>query len=436
MLRRDLRASSGAGAACASGAGAACAKWRGCHAPIYWRGSALSHRINSQGMPKTAVESPAHPFGAWRAQFPLLAHAIPMNNCSQGPQSLRARAAALAFLDAWNQRGMDWDEWLEAVQGAKAAFAALINASVRDIAVFSSVSDATSAFMSALDFSGDRNVVVASEAEFPTIGHVALAQAPRGALVRWVPLRDGHIDSGGYHTLVREDTRVVCATHAHFVTGALQDIAAITQLAQSFGALALVDAYQSIGAVPIDVARWGVDALVAGTQKYLLGTPGIAFLYVRSGLVEQLHPTVTGWFGRAQPFAFDVGRLDWASGAARFDTGTPPAINAYIARASMELIGEVGVDGIREWTQVLSDRLVRGAHARGLAVLGPVDAAAKGPTTALIIDGDSAAIERRMRERGVIASARGPVIRLAPHFFTTLDECDQALDALVRAMRA
>lgn len=360
----------------------------------------------------------------------MLARSIPMNNCSQGPQSLRARAAALAFLDSWNERGMDWDGWLESVHGAKAAFARLINASPQDIAVFSSVSDAASAFLSALDFSGRRRVIVATEAEFPTIGHVALAQASRGASQRWVPVRDGHFDSAAYDTLVQDDTRLVCATHAHYLTGALQDIAAICRLARSRGALTLVDAYQSIGSVPIDVAAWGVDALVAGTQKYLLGTPGIAFLYVRPSLAETLHPTVTGWFGRAQPFDFDVSRLDWAPHTSRFDTGTPPAINASITRASMELIGEVGVAGIRDWTRRLSDRLVEGAHARGMQVVGPPDSTQKGPTTAIAVSGDSGAIERRLRTRGVIASARGPVVRLAPHFFTTLEECDVALDAL------
>jgi selenocysteine lyase/cysteine desulfurase len=385
-------------------------------------------------LPDRSNPVPSFDQAAWREEFPLLARAIPMNNCSQGPQSRRARAAAVAFLDSWNERGMDWDAWLETVQLARATFARVIGATAADIAIFASVSDAASAAMSALRFADGRTTIVATAGEFPTIGHVALAQAPRGAQVRWVPVRDGAIDATAWGAALRDDVRVACATHAWYQTGALQDIPSIARQAHDAGALLLVDAYQSAGVIPIDVRAWGVDFLVAGTQKYLLGTPGIAFLYVRPGLAEDLAPVVTGWFGRANPFAFDAQRLDWGAGAARFDTGTPPVLAASVAAAAMTPVLEVGIPAVREWTIHLSRRLVEGAEARGLAVVGPRDPAARTPTTAIAVDGDSAAIERAMRAGGVIASARGPVIRLAPHFFTTLADCDRALDVLAAAV--
>jgi len=161
--------------------------------------------------------------------------------------------------------------------------------------------------------------------------------------------------------------------------------------------------------------------------------PGIAFLYVSPKICDHLYPTVTGWFGREHPFAFDLGKLDWAKGARRFDTGTPPIVNAAVARAGIELIASVGLERIRSWTETLSRRLVEGGRARGFAVLGTTDSTRKAPTTAFRVR-DAHAAEAALRSRGILASARGPAIRLAPHFYNTLEEIDRALDALAEVV--
>ena len=379
--------------------------------------------------------APAYDIARWRARIPLLAHAIPMNNCSQAPQTDATRDAAIAYLDSWGRDGMDWDAWVTEVERGRASFARLINADVDEIAVTSSVSHAVSALASALDFQGERNRVVASAAEFPTVGHVWLAQQPRGANVDWVPLeQDGTIRVASYEARLDARTRVVSACHAYFVNGFTQDIATIAQLAHDRGALLFVDAYQTLGTQPIDVKALGVDALAGGTLKYLMACAGIAFLYVRRELAEQLQPTVTGWFGRVNPFAFDPKQLDWAPGARRFDGGTPPIVNAYIARAGLEIIHDVGPANIAAWTRALSERMMTGGADRGLILHGTSDVARKSPTTAFRVPGNSAEIEHKLRDRGVIASARGEVIRLAPHFYSTFDDVDHALDALTAVL--
>jgi selenocysteine lyase/cysteine desulfurase len=195
------------------------------------------------------------------------------------------------------------------------------------------------------------------------------------------------------------------------------------------------DAYQALGTMPVDVRESGVDFLASGNLKYLMGVPGIAFLYVRPGLAETLQPSVTGWFGRANPFAFDMKHLDWCAGARRFDSGTPPVMNAYIARAGMEMVSSIGVDRIRAWHEVLSQRLRDGGRERGLTQHGTTDTSRKTANTAFVVR-DSHAIENAMRERGVLPSARGPVIRIAPHFYNTIDDIDTALDLLAELARA
>ena len=359
-----------------------------------------------------------------------------MNNCSQAPQSDATRAAAEAYLESWGRDGMDWDVWVAEVERARQSFARLINAEVDEVAVTSSVSHAVSALASALSFDNDRRCVLASAAEFPTVGHVWLAQAARGAEVRWVPLsNDGTIDLTEYVARIDERTRIVSACHAYFVNGFKQDIPGIVRVAHSHGAFVFVDAYQTLGTEPIDVKALGVDALAGGSLKYLMACAGIAFLYVRRALAERLRPTVTGWFGRVNPFTFDATTLDWAPGARRFDSGTPPIVNAYIARAGLEIIHDVGPANIAAWTHTLSERLVSGGKQRGFTLYGTGAPARKAPTTAFWVGADSETVERRMRARGVIPSARGSVIRLAPHFYSTLDDVDRALDTLVSVLQ-
>ena len=375
------------------------------------------------------MTAPDYDLAAYRRQIPLLGSVVPMNACSHAPQTVATRAAAERYLDGWNRRGMDWDAWMEEVRLAKREFAALIGASPDEIAVCGSVSEAASAVASALDFAGARRTVVVSGAEFPTVGHVWLAQRPRGARLTWVPVRDGAVDPADYDARVDADTLLVSACHGYYLDGFTQDVARLAALARERGALLFVDAYQTAGAVPIDVRALGVDFLAAGCLKYLMGVPGVAFLYVRRELIERLRPTVTGWFGRVDPFAFRATELDWSPTASRFDTGTPPVINLYVARAGLAMVNEIGAPRIRAWHEALARRLIDGGRARGLRLHGPDDVARKTASTAFAVD-DAHAVERAMRERGVLPSARGPVVRLAPHFYNTLDDVDAALDAL------
>jgi selenocysteine lyase/cysteine desulfurase len=331
---------------------------------------------------------------------------------------------------------MDWDRWIEETELARAEFAALVGGNADDVAVCSSVSQATASVATGIDWSnegGGRNRVVASGAEFPTVGHVWLAQERLGADVHWVPTRDGAIDLDSYQNLIDERTRVVSACRAWYQTGFKQDIRAIADITHRAGALLYVDAYQTLGSEAFDAPASGADFVASGNLKFLMGIPGIAFLWVRPGIAQSLRPTNTGWFGRADPYAFDERSLDWGAGARRFDAGTPPIMEAYIARAGMSWLRQIGLDAIGEWTAYLGQRCVEGALERGLDVLGPHEQSRRAPTTAIACT-DSHGVEETLRRKHIIASARGEAIRLAPHFYNTEADVDQALDELAAAM--
>lgn len=374
--------------------------------------------------------NPPYDLKACRERIPVLAESIALANCSHAPRTDQAWLAVESYLDRWGQAIMDWDAWMEQVEEAKAAFAALIRASADEIAVTPSVTAAAAIVASALGHNRERNRVLVSEAEFPTVGHVWLARERHGAEICWVPMRDGAVPQEGYAELLDDRTELVCACHAFYQNGCKQDVGAIARWAHEQGALVFVDAYQTVGLQPVDVRALDVDFLTSGAHKFLMGIPGIAFLYVRRELIGRLEPVFTGWFGRKNIFAFDPKRLDWAPTASRFEMATPPVVNAYVASAGIGLIRELGCEAILEWTDLLSQRLIDGGRERGLEIYGPTNPKRKTATTAFVCPGNADSVEARLLERRIHAAARGRVIRLAPHYYNSVEDVETGLDAL------
>ena len=240
------------------------------------------------------------------------------------------------------------------------------------------------------------------------------------------------IDPTDYDRHVDEDTLITSACDTYYYNGFRQDLKRIIPKIHEKGSLIYVDAYQGLGTHPLDVKDLDIDFLATGNLKYLLGVPGIAFLYVKKDLLEDLHPSVTGWFGQEKPFAFDIHNFVYASDARRFDNGTPPVPAAYIARAGMKIINTVGVEKIHHWTNVLSEHCVKGALDRGLDLISPTDIRMKAPNTAIRVPGDSHDFEFALRKDNIITAARGDAVRIAAHFFITLEDIDYILDCFLK----
>jgi selenocysteine lyase/cysteine desulfurase len=366
---------------------------------------------------------------AFRARFPLLSRRVYVNSCSQGALSIDVEAAFSAFTESWHAGGSPWDHWVGQVDRLRSLFAASIGADVDEVAVMPSASAAISAIATALRFDGARSRVVLGEFEFPTSAHVWLAQQARGAAIVWARAQGDTLPPDAYAAVIDERTLIVASTHVCFRNGYRLDIPALVQICRERGACFLLDDYQRSGTGPIDVHVLGVDFMVTGALKYLLGPSGIAFLYVRRDLIERLEPLVTGWFGRVNPFAFDITRLDWAANARRFEAGTPPVPNAYAASAGLELLRSVGLDVVERQIAVLVDRFVSGALARGFDVATPVDPARRGPLTVVRV-ADAAALVARLGARDIIASSRGNGLRVSFHAYNQSQDVDAVLEAL------
>ncbi|NPV44492.1 MAG: aminotransferase class V-fold PLP-dependent enzyme [Firmicutes bacterium] len=370
----------------------------------------------------------------WKEEFPILKDIIHVANCSQGPQAKRVRKAIETYLDNWLTVGMDWEYWVGETIKAKEEFAKLINAHPSEIAISTSVSEATASIASSLNVNSPKKKIVTTEAEFPTVAHVWLAHQKYGFKVDFIPLKNGEILEEDYEKIVDEDTVITSVTHVYYQNGFKQDIKKIADIVHKNGSLILVDAYQSVGTVHIDVKEMDIDILTSGNLKYLLGIPGIAFTYVKKDIIPWLKPAVTGWFGQENPFAFHVRYLDFAGDARRFDTGTPPVLASFAAKAGMEIINQVGPKFIQDRIDILSEYTIKGALERGLEVVSPIDVSKKGATTAVKVP-DPHDVELQLKKRNIIASARGDVIRIAPHFFTTKSDLDVVLDQLKDIMK-
>lgn len=365
-----------------------------------------------------------------RDRFPSLQRFIQLSSCSQSALHVEVRQAVEEYLNTWEARGMDWDGWMAACEQARARFARLIGADPDEVAIVSSVSHALSALATSLPLTR-RNRVVTTQMDFPCIGHVWLSQP--GLDVVFLPAHQGEIPLAAYEEAVDERTLLVSTFHVAYENGFKQDLARIAEIAHARGAYLLVDAYQSAGQTPIDVRRMGIDMLVTGMQKYLLGVPGLAFLYVRRDLADRLTPRVTGWFGQANPFAFNGMEVDYAPAARRFDGGTAPMINGFAARAALDVILRIGVDRIEAHLRHLSQVALDHAGRRGLQVRSPGDPERKGSTTAIVVP-DAHRVEQLLREEGFVVSARRDVIRIAPHFYNSEDDVRAAIDCLAHIL--
>ncbi len=375
--------------------------------------------------------------GRWRDEFPITKDLVYLNNCSLTPLPKRGRERIERFAREWTELGgRAWyDHWIGEYEALRADIARLLGAAVDEVAIEPNVSAGLVGVASTFDYT-NRPKVIVSDLDFPTDGHAFLAVAQRGAQVQFVRSPDRvRIPLELFESAVDHHTAAVCTGHVYFTTGWIQDVKALAEICHRKGAKLVVDAYQSIGAFPFDVRTSGVDYLVGGTLKWLMGGPGIAFLYARREIADAAHPSAVGWWGVADPFAFDVEHLEPGKGARRFEYGTPAVAAIYAARAGIALLDEIGIETVRERHMLLSQRLVDGARAQGWTVRCPIDARERTAIVTLEHPEPQRAVDE-LRAQGLICDSRPGLIRLSPHYFNTQDEMYRALELLAPQRRA
>jgi kynureninase len=369
--------------------------------------------------------------GAYRERFPILAETTYLISHSLGPMPLAAKERLDAYAESWMTRGIRaWGEgWWDMSMTVGDRIGRLIGAPPGSTVMHQNVTVASAVVLSCFPFTGERRRIVLGEGEFPSVRYLHQSQAGRGAEVVVVDGEQALVEA------IDERTQLVLLSHVLFKTGRIQDVSPVISRAHEVGAHVLLDAYQSVGTVPLDVQELGVDFAAGGSVKWLCGGPGAAWLYVRPDLSDHLEPTLVGWQGHAEPFAFEP-ELRYAAGAARFLTGTPNVPALYAATAGYDIVEEVGIERIRVRSLELTDRLIGLLDELGYEIVGPREPEVRGGTVVVRVP-EFADVHAELQRRGILCDFRPDVgLRLGPHFFTTDDEVDFAVAQIREISRA
>jgi kynureninase len=369
--------------------------------------------------------------GAYRERFPILAETTYLISHSLGPMPLAAKDRLDAYAESWMTRGIRaWGEgWWDMSMTVGDRIGRLIGAPPGSTVMHQNVTVGSAVVLSCFPFTGERRRIVLGEGEFPSVRYLHQSQAGRGAEVVVVDGEQELVEA------IDERTQLVLLSHVLFKTGRIQDAAPVISRAHEAGAHVLLDSYQSVGTVPLDVQELGVDFAAGGSVKWLCGGPGAAWLYVRPDLSERLEPTLVGWQGHAEPFAFEP-ELRYAAGAARFLTGTPNVPALYAATAGYDIVEEIGVGRIRARSLELTDRLMGLLDEAGYEIASPREPEVRGGTVVVRVP-EFADVHAELQRRGILCDFRPDVgLRLGPHFFTTDDEVDFAVTQIRDISRA
>jgi len=389
-------------------------------------------------MKKHEPRSP-DPLLAFREEFPILASTNYLVSNSLGPMPRTVPGKLAEYGRDWGELGVKaWNRgWWEMPVEVGNEIAPLINAGAGEVVMMPNVTIAQTAVLSAFDFPRERDTVVMTELDFPSVRYAIAEMAERlGARVVVVPSDDGiSIDQERLLTAIDERTRLVAVSHVLFRSAYLMDADAICNRAHDVGALVSLDSFHAVGIVPVDVKRSKVDFLTGGVLKWLCGGPGACFLYISPNVRDDLKPALTGWQAHARPFAFEE-TMEFTSGAFRWLNGTPVIPALYAAAEGPRILRRAGVPAIREKSIRLTSRLIELADARGFKVNAPRDPARRGGTVAVDVP-HGYEVTQHLLSRNILVDYRvGAGIRIAPHFFTREDELEEAIHEIDQALES
>ncbi|MGN9767944.1 aminotransferase class V-fold PLP-dependent enzyme [Micromonospora sp. SD12] len=364
---------------------------------------------------------------ALRAEFPLLSTCVYLNNNSTGAAPRGAEHVLTGYwetLRGW--RDEVWQDWHVGLDRYADSIAALIGAPPGSVVTDANLSTLLARVASCFDYRAPRDRVVTTDLEYPTVPFIFTAFRRYGARLDVVGSGGPSFDEDALEARIDERTLLVCVPHASFSSGATIDLPRLVRRAHDVGALVVVDAFQTVGVVPLDVTALGVDVVLGGAHKWLCGV-GTAFLYVRPDLTARLEPAATGWQAGDRALTFQPS-AGWAPGARRFAGGTPYPLTSLVSQVGLDLLAGVGVPAIRRHSLACTSRVLQRAAAAGIRVVSPVEPHRRGGVVCLDV-ADGEAVKRRLLARDMVCSWRG-YLRIGPHVYNTLEEIDAFMDAL------
>ncbi len=374
---------------------------------------------------------------SYRAEFPILQRKTYMNSCSLGALSQRSMQGITQFMEMWNEWGAHaWYEiWMGQIAKARQKFATIIGAQLHEVAIAPNVSTALSSIATALDYS-KRNKVVMADMEFPTLAYQWLVKKRLGVECHFVESPDRvYVLPELFEPAVDDKTALVATSRVFFTSGYIQDMRAVADIAHKHGAYLLVDDYQGTGQIPLDVVAQDIDMLVTGTLKWLMGGPGLAFVYIREGLISTLEPTIAGWFGHRDQFQFKTREFAFRPDATRVEMGTPGVAAVYAGNGGMDIVQEISVERICERTRYLTNDLIARARERGWKVRAPREPERRSSIVMLELEHPEE-IVKALVARNIITDSRPGLLRISPYFYNTIEENAIVVEAIAEILES
>jgi kynureninase len=373
---------------------------------------------------------------SWRSRFPILASKTYLINNSLGAMPASVNDSLAEYTDLWATEGVvAWDTWLPEVVNVAAILEDIVRAPRGSMTMCQNVTNALAEILSCIEFETPRNQIVHCAGEFPTVEYLLDAQRRIGAEVVRIGTDPLVYPERDLLDAITARTALVVISHVLFRTAELVDVRPIVERAHNHGALVVLDAYQSMGAVPFDVVELDVDFLVGGSVKWLCGGPGAGYLYASPRIIERLEPRLVGWFSHARPFGFESPPIEYAEGIARFTGGTPNMPAYYQAREGYKVIRDVGPEVIRENARRQTELIYAGALERGYTVNSPREFERRGNHVTVDVPKAQQVKDELIRRGFVVDYRPGAGIRIAPHFYNTDDECRAILDEIAAILR-
>ena len=374
----------------------------------------------------------------YRPEFPILDRTTYLISNSLGAMPRGVYDALQNYADTWATQGVRaWDTWWMKAAEIGDQISVLMNAPPGNIAIHQNVTTCQAVIASCFDFSGRRNKVVYSDLNFPSVMYFWEAQRERGARVQMVPTDDGiHVPTERLLEAIDENTLLVPISHVIFRSAYINDARAVIERAHRVGAHVILDTFQSLGTVPVDIQALNADFACGGVLKWLCGGPGVAYLYVRPDLGKKLEPKFTGWMAHQQPFAFEIGPIRYTDPPYRFVNGTPniPALAA--AAPGLKIIAEVGVQNIRQKSLRQTARLIELADEHGWKVNTPRDPSQRGGTVSIDMP-TSKEVCAELLKRDILVDWRPKAgVRMSPHFYNTDAELEAAISAVEQILQS
>lgn len=390
-----------------------------------------------------------------RALFPGAGRRVYLDVAAKGLVPTTVRARLQAYLDDQVDGTVDKGRLRQTVERTRARIAALVGADADEVAVTKNVSEGVNLFAASLPWAAGDNVVICPDLEHPNNIYPWYNLRRRlGVEIRAVPADGGELPVRGMIDAVDERTRVVTFSTVSSVPGLLAETGPIVTAAHDGGALILVDAAQSVGALDTDVHALGFDAVAMTAQKCLHSFFGCGFLYVRRAVADGLLPIHLARYGvdlDAPETAHSDGPLRYRPGALRFDLGNYNYLGVSAVGGSLDLIEEVGTEVIEAHVRELAGRLAEGLLAEGLPVIGEP----RGPSRAHVVTvgtftggaGEAAAdptgadgpdlvdLHRFLGERGIVHSLRNGTLRFSVGLYNDESDVDRVLDEVRRWRR-